>query len=349
MRNIGYDFTRHAYCQNDNTRHDFSNSQPRDTIMKIIKQLALTLILAVASLDAAQAVAPEGKQVTAAIELQGGSSSIVRWPAPATGPYKVHVLVPATGTVSNALYRVYPNGKKADSLICESIDALNPCFEVSVDQTQHQNMWVQLTLNDDAATQWNFNKNKKGYVAAIASNLNAEEVLNLSPSVRFEDVKIRAIGSKHQGGIIFYLDGTGKHGLIAAPKDQNNTGLQWFNDSFVITDALGTDVGTGLANTNMITQIQGEGNYAASLAANLVIGAYSDWYLPSKDELNLMYNNIGPGAPAPFTNIGGFIGYDYWSSSEASTNNAAGQNFATGVQSFYGKSGLLYVRAIRAF
>lgn len=335
--------------------------------MKLTKQLALTLILAVASLNAAQArlpldqgypellmtaapaAAPEGKSVTAAIELQGGSDSTVKWPAPSVGPYKVHVLVPKTGTVTHALYRVYPKGKKADSAICDAADIQNPCFEATVDQTQHQGMWVQLTLNDDAATQWTFNKNKGGYVAAIASNLNAEETLNLSPSVRFEDVKIRAIGGKYQGGIIFYVDDTGKHGLIAAPTDQNNTGLQWFNGSFVVTDALGTAVGEGLTNTNTITQVQGEGSYAASLAANLVIGAYSDWHLPSKDELNLMYNNIGPGAPAPLTNVGAFIGYDYWSSSEASTNNAVGQNFATGRQSFYGKSGLLYVRAVRAF
>lgn len=317
--------------------------------MKLNKQLALTLILSVVSLNAAQAASPEGKSVTAAIELQGGSDSTVKWPTPSTGPYKVHVLVPKTGTVTNALYRVYPTGKKADSAICDSADVQNPCFEVTVDQTQHQNMWVQLTLNDDAATLWNFNKNKGGYVAAIASNLNAGEILNLSPAVRFEDAKVKAIGGKHQGGIIFYLDDTGKHGLIAAPTDQNNTGLQWFNGSFLTTNALGTDVGTGLANTGIITQVQGEGSYAASLAANLIIGTYSDWHLPSKDELNLMYNNIGPGAPAPLTNIGKFIGYDYWSSSESSSNNAVGQNFATGAQSYYGKSGLLYVRAVRAF
>jgi hypothetical protein len=71
------------------------------------------------------------------------------------------------------------------------------------------------------------------------------------------------------------------------------------------------------------------------------LNGYSDWYLPSKDELNKLYLNRA--------SIGGFVNTGYWSSSETSTTNAWLQSFFTGAQisneKFYGN----YVRAIRAF
>ncbi len=161
-----------------------------------------------------------------------------------------------------------------------------------------------------------------------------------------------AIGKTYQGGIVFYIDSTGKHGLIAAPTDQSS-GIQWQNGYYSTTGATGTAIGTGLANTNAIIIAQGEGSYAAKMCADLVIGAYSDWYLPSKDELNLMYHNIGQGAAAPLTNVGGFAGYDnYWSSSEDDYNNVWTQSFGFGYESAYNKkseANMLYVRAVRAF
>jgi len=171
-------------------------------MMKLMKQLALTLVLAVMSVTMAQAAVPVGWQVIAAIALQGGSDSEAKWSAPSTSNYKVHVLVPnKTGTATNALHRVYPKGKKADSIDCVSTDAKFPCYEVTVDQTQYPNSWAQLTLNNDAETQWEFIKGK-GYVTAVAGNLGATEMLNLSAVARFEDT-VRAMGKHYQGGIIF--------------------------------------------------------------------------------------------------------------------------------------------------
>ncbi len=317
----------------------------------LLKQFTLILVLSVMSLNVAQAVVPAGKQVTGTIMLQGGSNSAIKWSAPSTMSYKVHVLVPKTGTTTNALYRVYPKGKKAGSTLCDSTNAKYPCFEVTIDQTQHQNAWVQLMLNEDAATQWDFSKGK-GYVTAVADNLSAAEILIPSTLVRFGNPSIDiAIGKSYQGGIIFYIDNTGEHGLIAAPTDQSNT-IQWYNGSYVTTDATGTAVGTGLANTNKIVAAQGAGSYAAQSCADLVIGEYSDWYLPSKDELNLMYQNIGLGAASPLTNVGGFLPYSYYSSSEADSGsawlqafNAEGNQYA-GYHNTYFPS---FVRAVRAF
>ncbi|MFM8442085.1 MAG: DUF1566 domain-containing protein, partial [Methylococcus sp.] len=94
---------------------------------------------------------------------------------------------------------------------------------------------------------------------------------------------------------------------------------------------------------------QGAGDYAATLAANLELNGYSDWFLPSFDELNLMYTKIGPGAPAPLTNIGGFSSTWYWSSSEYSDHLAWFQGFRDGDQYINGKNYMTLVRAVRAF
>ncbi|TAL41208.1 MAG: DUF1566 domain-containing protein, partial [Methylovulum sp.] len=189
-------------------------------------------------------------------------------------------------------------------------------------------------------------------------NLSAVEMLNLSALVRFENQTI-VIGKTWQGGIIFYVDKSGEHGLIAAPKDLTDSSgnaayIEWWNGSYTNTGAKATAVGTGQANTTaIVVSSQGADSYAAKLCDDLVIGKYSDWYLPSKDELNLMYNNIGQGATTPLTNIGKFASYYYWSSSEDTGingwGNAWGQDFDHGSQVYFSVNNTVFVRAIRSF
>ena len=148
------------------------------------------------------------------------------------------------------------------------------------------------------------------------------------------------IGESYGGGIIFYIDGTGQHGLIAATSNQS-TSAAWGCYGTAITGADGTAIGTGAQNTIDIEVGCTTSGIAADIAANLVLNSYSDWFLPSKDELNKMFVNK--------TAIGGFTNNYYWSSSEASINNAWAQDFNTGGQ--YGNSRNVpsYVRAIRTF
>jgi len=152
------------------------------------------------------------------------------------------------------------------------------------------------------------------------------------------------------GGLIFYDKGSYSDDwryLEAAPSDQS-TGMQWHNGTYVVTGAAGTAIGTGQANTTAIVTIQGAGNYAAQLCNDLTEGGYSDWFLPSKDELNLMYTNL------EVYGVGGFADdyytSDYWSSSEYDAPNAWGQYFANGNQyANYSKNLYERVRAVRAF
>jgi hypothetical protein len=146
------------------------------------------------------------------------------------------------------------------------------------------------------------------------------------------------IGQVYGGGIIFYIDGTGQHGLIAAPSDQSNSAPWGCYGTYIGTS---TSIGSGRDNTNAIVGNCATAGIAARICIDLVFNGYSDWFLPSKDELKQML--IKSDA------IGNFAYTSYWSSSENSENTAWLQSFSIGYDVIKSKSGLYAVRAIRAF
>jgi Protein of unknown function (DUF1566) len=150
------------------------------------------------------------------------------------------------------------------------------------------------------------------------------------------------IGATYAGGKIAWVDGSGIHGLIAAAFDQA-TSVKWGCSGTTISGADGTSVGTGNQNTIDIVIGCAEAGTAARICSDLVLNGYSDWYLPSKDELNLLYTNR--------VAIGGFTGGDYWTSSEVNSTNAWYQYFGDGAQWNFGHKFFYnsYVRAVRSF
>ena len=162
-----------------------------------------------------------------------------------------------------------------------------------------------------------------------------------------------AIGQTYQGGIIFYLDPSGCHGLISAPSDQSTgIGTVWSN---VLYPQYGTSNGLfeGKYNTEIITLSQGVTTPAATICFTTSLGGFYDWYLPSIEELNKMFQNIGQGNALGLGNVGGFLGW-YWSSSDFDGGRAWLQGFGTSpgtaiIQGYDLKTYTHSVRAIRAF
>ncbi len=161
-----------------------------------------------------------------------------------------------------------------------------------------------------------------------------------------------AIGDTYCGGKVAYILLPGDpgyvegeiHGIIAASEDQN-TLIRWSNGNYITTGATATTLGSGNANTNTIISVQGNGIYAAKICADLEQNGYSDWVLPSIDELNKLYLNYSLIGGFP-TNITG-----YWSSSEYDGSTAwyftfgtGGGGKFTGDKAFQG-----YIRAVRYF
>lgn len=157
-------------------------------------------------------------------------------------------------------------------------------------------------------------------------------------------------GKTYQGGLIFYLDDQdslpGIQGMVAAPMDQSS-GADWGCYGASIGGQK-TGIGSGIQNTLIMNQIC-MSSQAANVCSNLVLDGYSDWFLPSRDELEQMYLKIGQGAPAPNTNIGGFVPERYWSSVQFSGNDAWTVRFSDGLLSYISKTGGLDIRAARAF
>lgn len=157
------------------------------------------------------------------------------------------------------------------------------------------------------------------------------------------------VGDMYKGGIIAYIFKPGDadyvpgqtHGLIATTFDLAAS-QTWYNGSNTVTSAIETAIGAGSANTTTIVASQGVGTYAARTCDVSADGGYTDWYLPSKDELNQLYINR--------TLIGGFSAASYWSSSETSSSQAWSQNFSGGAQNgTAAKSSTYRVRAVRKF
>jgi hypothetical protein len=159
------------------------------------------------------------------------------------------------------------------------------------------------------------------------------------------------------GGIIFYKDLARPVGSqyfeaacagwsdgICGGDDIADPRPAWGCRGVALSGADGSAIGDGKQNTADIVKECKEARIAASLADDLVLGSQSDWFLPSKDELNQMYLQK--------TTVGGLASSAYWSSTEFSRESelaAVYQVFSNGAHSALLKSSWSRVRPVRSF
>ena len=161
-----------------------------------------------------------------------------------------------------------------------------------------------------------------------------------------------SIGDVVNGGVVFWLDSTGQHGLVVAMSDVA-TSVEWgcmgtdlpnvsnVPDNGGTPSGLGAEIGDGFNNTNdILTDCP---TAPAALAARS-LGA--QWFLPSAKELSQMYIN-----KTTLEGVSGFTAFsgDYWSSTESDNSKAWGQNFSNGSRNTIFKNLTYVVRAVRAF
>ena len=194
--------------------------------------------------------------------------------------------------------------------------------------------------------------NKYGVVSADEGvNSNGRNILAKT---------ILSVGESYGGGIVGYILQSGdpgydprvQHGLIVSSSNQSSSAA-WACDNMPLVGAAGTTIGTGSQNTtDILSSCAAAGcptsGIAAKLCDDLVEGGYSDWYLPSSDELSKLYLNKNT--------ITGFSQNFYWSSSKhvypsdpdkyakyVNFNNGAGE------VGYNSKTSTYSVRAIRSF
>ncbi|MBT7081671.1 MAG: DUF1566 domain-containing protein, partial [Chloroflexi bacterium] len=150
------------------------------------------------------------------------------------------------------------------------------------------------------------------------------------------------------GGLIFYIDTADAYTwayLEVWTSDESGT-YQWKTSQTSTAGTL-TTIGAGYANT--YTHMTGTEHPAANVVRNATHGGFNDWFLPSKDELDAIWDNLVDDGNGSNSGVGGFAGGYYWSSSESFSNYAWIQYFNDGHQFDYDKGYSGRVRAVRAF
>lgn len=235
------------------------------------------------------------------------------------------ITITNTGSISaenlSISYPTWPSGTTANSNCGSSLGATDTC-------TITVNPGANATSNCNSP----YSEPTPGVITVSADNVT---------SAVTTDVYVLTYGCIYEKGYIFAIDDTTSantsiNGTTVALAD-NSSGIQWYNDNFVITNA--ESLTNGATNTVMIINTQGAGSYAAEICANYTIDSsgnspcstgtcYSNWYLPAICQMGASGEGAGclSGTANMVSNLpnlifSGCIGSsclsgNYWSSTE---------------------------------
>lgn len=206
---------------------------------------------------------------------------------------------------------------------------------------------------------------------SVASGITGVDTANWnSPHIDSADIsqmgyvaglKTYEVGDFAQGGVVFWVDETGQHGLVCTIEDVTSSTIRWYAGSYGITRAVGDGIYGGENNTNLIINAQmvlgDDGNdYAASVCSDLVVTQggvdYGDWYPPTVEELSMIGQNRVIVNDSSIANGGtALVTSPYWSSNEVNANDAKYVLITPGGTSTsnINKAAPFNVRAVREF
>lgn len=174
---------------------------------------------------------------------------------------------------------------------------------------------------------------EKNYSTEVENSSSASE-----PSV---SDAVHYLGEYYGGGIVFYVDEEGKHGLITATIDKETRKLQK-SEAFILTNQVRDGITTGKFNTDRINAMKGAGAIDAQERRYYEDKKLSDWYLATGYDLMKLYRNRAV--------IGGYAEFAKgWKSTEVSSVNEWFESFVTGGEFSNGKDDAVYIRVVRNF
>ena len=260
-----------------------------------------------------------------------GDFTTIDW---ANGPYFIKTETDPTGGTSYSITSTSQllsvpfalHAKTADS-VTGTITETDPIFSAS----------VASGITGTDTTNWN---NKQDQLVAGSNITIVGNTISATGGGSSNDFYL---GQDTLGGIVFYIyigsDGN-QHGLIV---NKNESTAQWQSSS---TTTNATRSWDGVYNTGLMTS-----SPASTYVNGLTDGGFTDWYLPSIDELSILWHNRFHVNNA--LNAGGFTllsnTADYWSSTESTATHAFSFYFTAGNAVNFLKTNTFSVRAVRAF
>lgn len=216
------------------------------------------------------------------------------------------------------------------------------------------------------------------HIGGFGSSMFSEKLTFTTSSTFVPDVPGGPFGGGYYAGRIRV--GTQDYALVVAPKSLGGEApgtIAWKTSNTTTTGT--SSVNDGVTNTNAMMAAGPSNHPAANFCRGLTIGGYSDWYLPAKDELEILYRNFKPTTQANNTNYGansssvppqgnytsgnpaqtsialfkegGAEAFTtanyYWSSTEYNSSDGWFQGFGYGYQSASLKTSARFVRAVR--
>lgn len=226
---------------------------------------------------------------------------------------------------------------------------------------------VNLTKHDGARIQLDIQNKRVNFKGSFLYNITTMRAEsgsgNSGNNSNQSNTTTYKVGDFAQGGIVFYVDETGQHGLVMAKNDQH-TGIRWHGGKYVETRAQASGPFSGERNTALIIAVQtaavDDGNmYAAILCNELRVKEgdeyYYGWYLPSAFEFSLIMFKLDLINSVALSNGGTALVNDqrYWTSSEGISRTGDSKQDAVcrngGQMGPIDKNTLCRVRAVRRF